>query len=120
MKKVRLIILYFMLLSSTILLISCSKKDNDSTSTTPESSSDSSSSTQTFTLDELKTYDGQNGNPAYVAIDGIVYDVTDVDAWANGKHKNGIVAGADLTEVIKDLPHGKKVLTDLPVVGKLE
>jgi Predicted heme/steroid binding protein len=29
-----------------------------------------------FTLEELKQYNGENGQPAYVAIDGIVYDVS--------------------------------------------
>ena len=33
-----------------------------------------------FTEKELGKYDGQNGNPAYVAIDGVVYDVTNVSA----------------------------------------
>lgn len=39
-----------------------------------------------FTEEELGKYDGQNGNPAYVAIDGVVYDVTDVSAWNGGVH----------------------------------
>jgi predicted heme/steroid binding protein len=120
MKKIKLYIICFMLLSSSILLISCSKKANDNISDTSDNSSSSSSTSQTFTLDELKTYDGQNGNPAYVAIDGIVYDVTNVEEWANGKHKNGLVAGADLTSALADSPHGDKVLKDLPIVGKLE
>jgi predicted heme/steroid binding protein len=118
MKKLKLYILSFMLLSS-ILLIGCSKKANDNTSNTSDNNS-SSSTTQTFTLDELKAYDGQNGNPAYVAVDGIVYDVTDVEEWADGKHKKGLVAGADLTSAIGDSPHGEKVLKDLPIIGKLE
>ena len=37
-----------------------------------------------FTEKELGKYDGQNGNPAYVAIDGVVYDVTNVSAWKDG------------------------------------
>ena len=120
MKKIKLIILCFMLISSIGLLISCSKKGDDSPSNTSDNSSSSSSSTQTFTVDELKAYDGQNGNSAYVAIDGIVYDVTDVDEWKDGKHKNGLVAGTDLTDALKDSPHGAKVLKSLPVVGTLE
>jgi len=120
MKRIKLYILCFMLISSSILMISCSKKSNDNTSNTSDNSSSSSSITQTFTLDELKTYDGQNGNSAYVAIDGIVYDVTNIDEWKNGKHKNGLVAGADLTSALADSPHGEKVLKDLPIVGKLE
>ena len=31
---------------------------------------------KTFTLAQLAQYDGQNGQPAYVAVDGVVYDVT--------------------------------------------
>lgn len=31
---------------------------------------------QTFTRDELRKYNGQNGAAAYIAIDGIIYDVT--------------------------------------------
>ena len=32
-----------------------------------------------FTVDELKLYDGKNGNRLYVLIHGKVYDVTDFD-----------------------------------------
>lgn len=72
-----------------------------------------------FTLEELKKFHGQNGNSAYVAVDGIVYDVTSIGAWKNGMH-NGISAGNDLSEAIKNTPHGKAVLQKLPVVGKLK
>ena len=120
MKRIKLILLCFMLLSSFVLLIGCSKKENDSTNNTSDNSSSSSSDTQTFTLEELKTYDGQNGNPAYVAVDGVVYDVTNAEGWNDGKHKDGIAAGQDLTDELAKSPHGAKVLEDLPVVGKLE
>ena len=73
----------------------------------------------TMTADELAKYNGKDGQPAYVAIEGIVYDVTDVSAWKGGEHQ-GIVAGQDITSDIETLsPHGLKVLTDLPVVGTL-
>lgn len=73
---------------------------------------------KTFTLEGLAKFDGQNGNKAYVAVNGTVYDVTGVDAWKGGKH-HGNLAGQDLTEAIKHAPHGDKVLANLPVVGKL-
>ena len=71
-----------------------------------------------FTEEELGKYDGQNGNPAYVAIDGVVYDVTNVSAWKDGVH-NGNKAGQNFSEIIKRSPHGKKVLDKLEKVGKL-
>lgn len=72
-----------------------------------------------LTLEELKQYDGKNGNPAYVAVDGIIYDVTNVAKWKNGEH-NGYSAGNDLTDIIKNKsPHGVKNLEGLPVVGKI-
>ena len=72
-----------------------------------------------LTLEELKQYDGKNGNPAYVAVDGIIYDVSNVRAWKKGEH-NGYSAGNDLTDIIKNKsPHGVKNLEGLPIVGKL-
>jgi predicted heme/steroid binding protein len=72
-----------------------------------------------LTLDELAQYDGKNGNPAYIAVDGVIYDVTDVPQWKNGDH-NGFTAGNDLTVQIKTIsPHGVSKLKGLTVVGKL-
>ena len=72
-----------------------------------------------LTLDELKQYDGKNGNPAYVAVDGVIYDVSNLPKWKNGEH-NGYSAGNDLTDVIKNKsPHGVKKLEGVPVDGKL-
>ncbi|MFD1419838.1 cytochrome b5 domain-containing protein [Lactiplantibacillus songbeiensis] len=72
----------------------------------------------TFNQAELAKYNGQDGQPAYVAVDGVVYDVTGVAAWAGGKH-HGNLAGQELTKVIdEDSPHGRRVLEKLTVVGK--
>lgn len=72
-----------------------------------------------LTLEELKQYDGQNGNPAYVAVDGVIYDMTNVPEWKDGKH-NGYTAGQDLTDIIKNKsPHGLAKLQGVPVVGEL-
>ena len=73
--------------------------------------------TRTFTAEELAKYNGQNGQPAYVAIDGTVYDVSNIPAWQNGKH-HGNLAGHDVSAAIRRSLHMKKVLDDLPVVGK--
>ncbi len=77
-----------------------------------------------FTTEELKKYNGQNGMPVYVAVDGIVYDVTKSKYWKTGKHKNLHDAGNDLTKEIKnDAPkfHKQgKILEKFPKVGVLE
>ncbi|WP_283680046.1 cytochrome b5 domain-containing protein [Lentilactobacillus sp. Marseille-Q4993] len=70
-----------------------------------------------FTKEELAQYDG-NGVRAYVAIDGIVYDVTKEESWEYGKHY-GQLAGRDLSKEIEGTPHGKSILGKLPIVGKL-
>ncbi len=72
-----------------------------------------------LTVEELAAYNGEDDMPAYVAVDGVIYDVTDVPAWRNGAH-NGNFAGNDLTEEINKMsPHGTKVLENLTVVGEL-
>lgn len=71
-----------------------------------------------LTREQLAQYTGQNGQPAYVAVDGTIYDVTNVGPWAGGQH-HGNVAGQDLSSAILKAPHLKSVLPKLPVVGKL-
>lgn len=71
-----------------------------------------------FTKEELAKYDGKQNPEKYVAVDGVVYDLTDVPAWG-GENHHGNVAGQDLTDIIKNVsPHGTRVLKDKPVVGK--
>lgn len=72
-----------------------------------------------FTREELAQYNGKDGQPAYVAVDGVVYDVTQSGAWANGEH-NGFEAGKDLTDALaNDAPHDDSNLDGFPVVGTL-
>lgn len=73
-----------------------------------------------FTLEELASYDGKDGRRAYVAVDGVVYDVTDIPKWATGNHE-GNKAGTDLSDAFGASPHGKAILTMLnpPVAGTL-
>lgn len=102
MKRMRL---FSLLLLLVIGLVGCS--------------SSSPSETQTFTLADLANFDGQSGRQAYVAVDGIVYDVTNASNWNNGMHNGVRLAGTDATQAIMSSPHGKSVLSGLPVVGKL-
>jgi predicted heme/steroid binding protein len=72
-----------------------------------------------LTIADLAKYDGKNGNKAYVAIDSVIYDVSNLKSWKNGEHKMGVKAGLDQSEKILKSPHGKSVLKKLKVVGKL-
>lgn len=74
--------------------------------------------TRSFTSDELALYNGKNGNPAYVAVNGVVYDVTNNPAWAAATHF-GLNAGNDVTNEFASCHAGENILSKLPVVGKL-
>ena len=72
-----------------------------------------------LTLEELAEYDGMDGNKAYIAIDGNIYDVTDLPPWSGGVH-NDFPAGQDYTEEIRDVsPHGLSPIEDLEPVGTI-
>ena len=71
-----------------------------------------------FTKEELEKYDGSNGI-AYVAYHGKVYDVSQSFLWKRGIHQVVHRTGCDLTEVLKEAPHGPEMLNKFPVVGEL-
>ncbi len=74
---------------------------------------------KSFTLDQLKQFDGKAGKPAYIAVKGKVYDVSHSDLWTDGDHQGMHSAGADLTKELPDAPHDEDVLTSFPLVGEL-
>lgn len=74
--------------------------------------------TNTFTLEELARFNGKNGIPAYIAINGVVYDVTNNATWAAATHF-GLSAGNDLTNAFNSCHSGSDILTRLPIVGNL-
>jgi predicted heme/steroid binding protein len=69
-------------------------------------------------LEELAQFNGKDGNLAFVAVDGQVYDVTNEPKWRNGDH-NGQQAGQDVSAYITGAPHGKGILERFTVVGKI-
>lgn len=75
-----------------------------------------------FTAEELKRFDGREGRPVYVAVDGIVYDLSRSKYWKTGTHMKMHEAGADLTSDIKEkapqgIHKGGKILNKMPKVG---
>lgn len=104
-----------------LLLVACAPdtvEDSETTSSEVVSVSSSDAEMQTFTLEELSQYTGKDDQPGYVAVDGVVYDVTNVEAWKDGEHQMGLTAGNELSEEINSSPHGKQVLEGLPIVGE--
>lgn len=92
--------------------IDVSQKENNQENQKEENQS----SLRIFTLEELAQYNGKNGKPAYVAVDGIVYDVSSV--FVEGKHYSHY-AGQELTDSFYSR-HAKSAITKYPVVGKLK
>lgn len=75
-----------------------------------------------LTREQLKEFDGKNGRPAYVAVNGVIYDLTVSRLWRGGEHDPShgeAYAGRDLTHVLDQSPHGDKHLKEFPVVGQL-
>jgi len=72
-----------------------------------------------FTEEELAQYDGRNGNPVYIGYKGKVYDVSNSFLWKGGRHQVFHSAGMDLTDALKQAPHGEEILKKFPIVGLL-
>jgi predicted heme/steroid binding protein/uncharacterized membrane protein len=73
-----------------------------------------------FTRDELITYNGNDGRPAYIAHEGKVYDVSASKLWKTGSHMKRHQSGQDLSEDINGAPHDTSVLGRFPQIGILK
>jgi predicted heme/steroid binding protein len=114
-------------LGTTLLVTLATSLGCGASSGTTDTEGDSPTSGQaqgrTFTLEELAEFDGEEGRPAYVAVDGVVYDVTASSAWSRGMHSQcglGASAGRDLSDVISQAPSSMRALLQrMPVMGSL-
>ena len=70
-----------------------------------------------MTPEELSSFNGKDGKPAYVSHRGKVYDVTGSRLWPKGLHMNRHASGRDLSADISAAPHGLEVLDRYPQVG---
>ena len=73
-----------------------------------------------MTKTELAKFDGRDGRPAYVAVNGTIYDISASPLWKDGDHQGAHQAGADLSEALKGAPHVRAVVERFPVVGHVE
>jgi predicted heme/steroid binding protein len=71
-----------------------------------------------FSKNDLAKYNGKDGMPAYVAVNGNVYDITNVAAWGAATHF-GLSAGNDLTAQFASCHAAQPILQKLPIVGKM-
>jgi len=71
-----------------------------------------------YTKSQLALRNGQDKPQIWVALNGIIYDVTESRLWRNGKHYEHW-AGQDLTEELADAPHTETVFEKFKVVGRL-
>ncbi|MEE4252937.1 MAG: cytochrome b5 domain-containing protein [Desulfuromusa sp.] len=73
-----------------------------------------------MTSEELAKFDGCDGRAAYVAVSGVIYDVSSSPRWDNGEHEGTHQAGQDLTAELKLAPHVRTLIERFPVVGQLK
>lgn len=81
--------------------------------------------TRVFTAEELKKNDGREGRPVYVAVDGVVYDLSKSKYWKTGTHMKMHEAGQDQSQAIherapKSIHKDGKILEKMPKVGVTE
>ena len=73
--------------------------------------------TKEMTPEQLAAFDGKEGRPAYIAYKGMIYDITNSRLWKNGSHMMKHHAGTDLTEMLKQAPHGEDKVLAMPQAG---
>lgn len=115
-----LLMIVALCIASLLLFAACggaATKTVDGTTPAGETATDTTA--KTFTVDELAKFDGQNGNKAYIAVDGTVYDVTALAEWGSNLHAGNFVAGKDYSAEIKNAPHPVSNLLKAVKVGVL-
>ena len=73
-----------------------------------------------MTLEKLKQHNGKNGEKAYIAYKGNVYDLSSSPLWKDGIHQKLHEAGLDLTEVLEKAPHSEEVFARFTIVDTLD
>ena len=72
-----------------------------------------------FDEETLKEYNGADGKSAYIAVDGIVYDITD-QKFLPGRINRDLRPGRDATRLIQKTPQIIEDIKMLPIVGVYE
>jgi predicted heme/steroid binding protein len=94
--------------------------DDDTSDDTASDTQDEEPEELLLTLQELADFDGRSGRRGLIAVDGIIYDVSNSSLWPNGLHRGIHQAGQDLTAAMDQNPrHGREMLQRLPRVGRI-
>ena len=72
-----------------------------------------------FSKAQLALRNGQDKPEVWVALHGVIYDVTKSRLWNKGKHYEHW-AGQDMTKELEEAPHTDRVFERFKVVGKLK
>jgi 2-oxoglutarate ferredoxin oxidoreductase subunit beta len=75
---------------------------------------------KSFTLEELKRFDGAGGSPIYIGYKGLVYDLSSSPLFQGEKRMRCHLAGRELTKEMEIAPHGEDLVFKFPAVGKLQ
>ncbi|WP_029211609.1 cytochrome b5 domain-containing protein [Arsenicicoccus bolidensis] len=75
--------------------------------------------TVTITGDQLTAATCADGAACYLAVDGVVYDMSGFPSWMKRGRHHGIEAGTDATEAFVKSGHARDKLQSMPVVGRL-
>ncbi|HMV08059.1 MAG TPA: cytochrome b5 domain-containing protein [Cyclobacteriaceae bacterium] len=71
-----------------------------------------------YSRSQLALRNGQDKPQIWIALNGIIYDVTASRLWRDGKHYEHW-AGQDLTHELIDAPHTEKVFDKFKPIGRL-
>lgn len=99
--------------STPVTIAKSTPNTTPATSITPFTANPSTASAKVFNKNELAKYTGTNGNRPYVAVDGVVYDMSAI--FRSGSHFSHF-AGQELTSAFYS-QHAKSSITKYPVVG---
>ncbi len=105
-----------------LLMPGCASPSNESETMEESENTEemSESANAVFTADEVASFNGKDGQKAYVIYNGYVYDVTNHPEWKAGSH-GGNMAGTDITKNLDTVaPHGIGKLDEVDKIGRIE
>ncbi|MCR1899773.1 hypothetical protein NSA47_12370 [Irregularibacter muris] len=92
---------------------------NPSSYGTEEAMVDIQNEPVSYTLEELSQYNGKNEQPEYIAIDGVVYDVTHIAEWQDLLDTD-VFSGQDISEMVEDESIRDSIIEKAHEVGILK